>query len=170
MSKPILYLMVGYPGAGKTTISKLISKRTGAVHLWADAERHNMFDEPTHSNQESIQLYEYLNHRAGELLTNGESVVFDTNFNFASDRKKLREIADQRGAITKVIWLTTPAEIAREHAVHPPQMRNGYMFGMSDAEFDDIVSKLEPPDKNENVIKIDRSKLDADSLLRILGI
>lgn len=162
--------MVGYPGAGKTTISKLIAKRTGAVHLWADAERHNMFDQPTHSHKESVQLYEYLNHRAGELLSNGESVVFDTNFNFFSDREKLREIANQRGAATKVIWLTTPTDIAREQAVHAPQMRNGYMFGMTNQEFDDIVSKLEPPKKNENVIKIDRAKLDADSLLRILNI
>jgi len=170
MSKPILYLMVGYPGSGKTTISKLIAKRTGAVHLWADAERHKMFGTPTHSNEESVQLYEYLNHRAAELLANGESVVFDTNFNFASDRGKLRDIADQRDAITKVIWLTTPVEIAHEQAVHPPTMRNGYMFGMTEEEFGSIVSKLEPPTKNENVIKIDRSKLDADSLLRILGI
>jgi predicted kinase len=170
MSKPILYLMVGYPGAGKTTIAKLISKRTGAVHLWADAERHNMFDNPSHTTDESVQLYEYLNHKAAELLENGQSVVFDTNFNFASDRNKLRIIADERGAITKVIWLTTPVEIARQQAVHPPAMRNGYMFGMTENEFNSIVSKLEPPAKNENVIKIDRSKLDADSLLRILGI
>lgn len=170
MSKPILYLMVGYPGAGKTTISRLISKRTGAVHLWADAERHKMFGKPTHSQEESVQLYEYLNHRAAELLANGESVVFDTNFNFASDREKLRDIAKQRDAETKVVWLTTPVEVAREKAVHPPEMRNGYMIGMTEQEFDSIVSKLEPPTKNEKVIKLDRSKLDAESLLRLLGI
>lgn len=170
MSKPVLYLMVGYPGSGKTTISKLIAKRTGAVHLWADIERRKMFGEPTHSETESIQLYEYLNHRAGELLDSGQSVVFDTNFNFSSDRQKLREIADQRGAGCKVIWLTTPADVAREKAVHPPVMRNGYMTGMTAEEFDAIVNKLEPPNKDENVIKIDRSKLDADSMLRLLGI
>ncbi len=162
--------MVGYPGAGKTTISTLISKRTGAVHLWADAERHKMFGTPTHSQQESVQLYEHLNHRAAELLANGQSVVFDTNFNFASDREKLRDIAEQCQAETKVIWLTTPVEVAREKAVHPPKMRNGYMIGMTEEEFDSIVSKLEPPAKDEEVIKIDRSKLDADSLLRLLGI
>lgn len=170
MSKPTLYLMVGYPGAGKTTISRLISKRTGAIHLWADAERHKMFGKPTHSTDESVQLYEYLNHRASELLASGKSVVFDTNFNFASDREKLRDIAKQCNAQTKVIWLTTPVEVAREKAVHPPEMRNGYMIGMTEQEFDSIVNKLEPPDKDEKVIKIDRSKLDAESLLSLLGI
>jgi predicted kinase len=170
MSKPILYLMVGHPGAGKTTISRLIAKRTGAVHLWADEERHKMFDQPTHTESESIQLYEYLNHRANELLRSGHSVVFDTNFNFASDRQKLQDIAEQNDAISKVVWMTTPVAIARERAVHAPRERNGYMVGMTQEQFDSIVSKLEPPAKNENIIKIDNTTLDSESAIRILGI
>lgn len=170
MSKPILYLMVGHPGAGKTTISQLIAERTGAVHLWADEERHKMFDQPTHTESESIQLYEYLNHRANELLRSGHSVVFDTNFNFASDRQKLQDIAKQNDAISKVVWMTTPVAVARERAVHAPRERNGYMVGMTQQQFDSIVSKLEPPTKNENIIKIDNTTLDSESAIRILGI
>lgn len=170
MSKPILYLMVGYPGAGKTTISKLIAERTGAVHLWADEQRHKMFDQPTHTESESIQLYEYLNHRANELLANGHSVVFDTNFNFASDRHKLQDIAKQNDALSKVVWMTTPVKVAHDRAVHSPIERNGYMVGMTEEQFDAIISKLEPPTKNENIIKIDNTKLDAEAAIRILGI
>lgn len=162
--------MVGSPGSGKTTVSKVIADRTGAVHLWADAERHKMFGDPQHSEQESVQLYEYLNHRAAELLSNGESVVFDTNFNFYSDREKLRDIAKQRGADTRVIWLTTPLEIAHQRAVRTPEIRNGYMFGMTEEQFDAIVGKLEPPRKDEIIIKIDNTDLDPQEAARILGI
>jgi len=101
MAKPKLYLLIGYPGAGKTTISKLIASTTGATHLWADVERHKLFGKPTHSQAESLKLYDYLNQEAEKLLAAGHSVVFDTNFNFHDDRQKLREIAGRQRKISR---------------------------------------------------------------------
>jgi predicted kinase len=170
MSSPTLYLFIGYPGAGKTTTAKLIAERTAGIHLWADHERHKMFPEPSHARDESIQLYEYLNHRAAELLAEGNDVIFDTNFNFYEDRELLREIARTNNANVVIIWLTTPVEVARQRAVCPPDTRNGYVVGMSDEQFDSIVSKLETPRKNEKIIKIDGTKLDARQALDLLNI
>src|ERR1700722_5772312 len=117
-SKPRLYLLVGYPGAGKTTVSKIIVEATGAVHLWADVERQKRFGQATHSQQESEQLYDELNARAEQLLAEGKSVVFDTNFNFRGDRQKLREIAGRHGAETFVVWITLPEEVAKARSVY----------------------------------------------------
>lgn len=170
MSKPVLYLMVGYPGAGKTSLARIITEATAAIHIWADDERHKMFPNPTHSEEESLKLYETLNKRVEQLLSEGYSVVFDTNFNFYDDRQKLREIAVQADAECKVIWLTTPESVARERAVCPPQIRNGYQVGMSDEQFNQIIGKLEPPKVNENLIKLDASNLDKSTALATLGL
>ncbi|HVX56760.1 MAG TPA: ATP-binding protein [Candidatus Saccharimonadales bacterium] len=169
MPRPILYLMIGYPGAGKTTVAEIIHDATGAVHLWSDIERHKLFGHPTHSEEESVKLYDELNRRAGELLAAGQSVVFDTNFNFRTDRQKLRDIADRHGADTLAIWVQVPKEVARERVVSAGQVRNGYHTAMSEERFDRIVSKLEPPTADENFIKIDGTKLDRQTVLRLLS-
>lgn len=170
MAKPALYLFVGYPGAGKTTAARLIQEKTDAVHLWADHERLKLFGKPTHSQEESVRLYEQLNTAAEYLLAQGKSVIFDTNFNFAGDRAHLREIAERHGAQTFIIWLTTPKSVAKQRAVHDNNLRNGYEFLMSDKQFETIADKLEPPSKYENPIKIDGTKLDGEALLRQLGL
>ncbi|MEK7594907.1 MAG: ATP-binding protein [Patescibacteria group bacterium] len=169
MDKPKLYLMVGYPGAGKTTVAQTIADHTGAVHLWSDAERHNMFPNPSHSEQESLELYDNLNERTEQLLSQGESVIFDTNFSFRADRQKLREIANRQNAETIVLWINTSAEIAKERAVGAEINRNGYMASMSEERFDTIVSKLEEPTEDEKVIKIDGAKVDANTVIQLLS-
>src|ERR1700740_2189499 len=108
MNKPRLYLFVGYSGAGKTTIAQALEEMTGAIHLWADSERHKLFAEPTHSHDESTELYKRLNEQAEELLKAGKSVIFDTNFNFHKDREHLQQIAKRVGAEAIIIWVTTP--------------------------------------------------------------
>ncbi|MCA9344723.1 AAA family ATPase, partial [Candidatus Saccharibacteria bacterium] len=90
-SKPNLYLMLGYPGAGKTTAAKIISELTGAVHIWADHERRQMHDSDNYVQVErtaefNIKLYDSLNKRSVELLKQGKSVVYDAAFNHLKDR------------------------------------------------------------------------------------
>jgi len=170
MVKPKLYLFIGYPGAGKTTVARFVAAATGAVHLWADAERHKLFKRPTHSERESLELYDRLNRRTGELLAGGQSVVYDTNFNFYRDRQKLRHIAAKSGAETVLVWITVPKKVARYRAVHGPEVRNGYECSMSEEQFESITSKLEPPRDNENFIKISGLKLDKEEVLKLLNL
>lgn len=170
MKQPTLYLFIGYPGAGKTTVAKIITHATGAVHLWADVERHKLFGQPTHSEAESVQLYDRLNWEAETLLAAGQSVVFDTNFNFYADRQKLREIAGRHGAATKLIWVSLPKRLAKRRAVDHPSIRNGYRVNMTGEQFESIVAKLEPPREDEKFIKIDGTKLDKQTVTALLSL
>ena len=164
-----LYLFIGYPGAGKTTVAKLLADVTGAKHLWADVTRHKMFPNPTHSREESDELYEKLNEATDYLLKNKKSVVYDTNFNYYSDREKVRKIADKYKVRTIILWLTTPKEIAYKRSVEAHESRNLYEINMTKDQFDSIVAKLEPPKDNEIVIKMDGTKLSEEEIKRNLS-
>lgn len=171
MERPILYLFMGYPGAGKTTLARLIEQHTGAIHLWVDRERRQMFGaEATHSTHESQALYDRLNTITGELLAAGKSVIYDTNFNYRTDRHRMREIAAENNADCTTIWLTTDKELSKRRASAESHGRDTRVWGnMSPAVFDRIAAKFELPAEDETVLKIDGTNLDPGDVARILG-
>jgi predicted kinase len=151
--QPTLYLMVGYPGSGKTTTAKIIHELTGAMHLWADHERNKRFQNPTHAHKENMQLYAALNQEAQQLLHDGKSVIFDTNFNFFKDREKLRRMALAEGAQAVVIWVQAPKQLAKERATQHSHGKETRIWGnMPEETFDRIANNLEMPNPDEHPI------------------
>jgi predicted kinase len=163
MDTPTLYLMVGYPGSGKTTVAKIIQKLTGAEHLWADHERNKRFTHPTHIHEENLKLYAALNQETENLLKQGKSVIFDTNFNFYKDRKKLRIAAAQAGARTVLVWITTNKDLARERATAHPggHGHETRVWGNMPVErFERIAGNLQEPTEAEHPIRLDGTHID----------
>ena len=166
-----LYLFVGYPGAGKTTISRVIEARTGAVHLWADKERQAMFGKARLSDDETTQLYNQLNTMTDELLAEGKSVIFDTNFNFAKDRDYLRQLASKHRAETVLIWLQTPIDIAKSRATEDAEGKDTRVWGnMPLDDFARISNNLQPPTDDEQPVIFDGLHLDEQTIVERLGI
>ncbi len=159
-----LYLMLGYPGSGKTTTAKLIAELTGAEHLWADHVRREMYKQPTYSHLENLHLYTHLNDMTDQLLSVGKSVVFDTNFNFYKDRQHLREIASRYKVRTIVVWVNAPKDLAKQRATVDAHLHaHTRVLGHMPVEhFERISENLEPPHDNEDVVEIDGTKVTAD--------
>lgn len=169
MNRLVLYLTVGYPGAGKTTVSKLIHELTGATHLWADKIRRERFGKPTYTHQENIELYGHLNELAAELLAAKQSVIFDTNFNFFKDREKLRKIAKDHGAEAVVVWVNTDKQTARRRAVDKARLGGTRILGhMPAPDFERMAANLEPPKPEEKALEIVGENVSKNSIERLL--
>ena len=169
MSKPTLYLMLGYPGAGKTTVAKLIQQLTGATNLWADHIRRERFGIPTYKHSENLELYQHLNNLTSELLAAGNSVIYDTNFNFYKDRERLRAMADKHQARAVVIWLTTPKSLAKQRATENANSQTTRVLGnMPIKEFDRMSHNLQPPRATERVLEIDGTNVNLHRVEQIL--
>lgn len=173
MSTPILYLMLGYPGAGKTTVAKTVKEITGATHIWEDYYRKKLFPELTFSDEENLKLHTYLNKMTAQLLVQGNDVVYDTSFNRYEDRLRMYEIARSSGAGFKLIWVQTPKQLAHERATKNAAQQNtrplAQLLGdMDDATFQRLSNKLESPRRNEPTIEIDGTRVTQEYIQQSL--
>lgn len=154
VQQPILYLMFGYPGAGKTTIAQIISNVTGAVHLSSDAVRLELFPNPTFSQAEHDQLYQEIDTRAEALLKEGKSVIYDANLNRFVHRQQKYDICTRTGAKSVLLWVKTAKELAKERAVHDSRSHLWPKNETAAQLFDRVAGVLEPPQDHEPFITI----------------
>jgi predicted kinase len=170
MANPKLYLMFGYPGAGKTTIATVISELTGAVHLSSDKTRVELFPRPTFSQTEHDALYMTLDNLTEELLHQGKDVVYDANLNRYKHRKDKYDICQRAQATPVLIWVQTEKTLSKSRAMHegrehlwPPGETPGAMF-------DRIADIIQEPGPGEPYIVIDGTNVSEEYIKTQLGL
>jgi len=80
-----MYMMIGLPASGKSTIAKQISESEGAIIVSSDEIRKEMGDENDQTNNEKV--FKEVEKRLKEYLSQGKDVIFDaTNINYKRRR------------------------------------------------------------------------------------
>lgn len=123
--RPLLIIVCGLPGTGKSTLAAAIAERTGFSHLLSDAVRKELaglrpeepaaagYGEGIYSEHFTERTYAELGRRAGELLRRGRSVVLDATFSKRRYFKKAMEAAESSGAEVRIIECTASAATVR---------------------------------------------------------
>ncbi len=123
---PVLVLMNGLSGSGKTTASDLLLEALGAVRIRSDVERkrlHGMHPSARsasapgaglYSREESLRTYAHLATLAHEVLGAGYPVVIDAAFLDRAERDRFRHVARSAGAAFELVTCIAPDEVLRE--------------------------------------------------------
>jgi predicted kinase len=162
--KPVLFLLLGYPGSGKSTFARQLSAQTNSIRLNSDELRDYMYGHrpEVHDPKNNPAVFGALDYMAAQLLAAGQSVLYDANNNRYREREKHQKLAAEHGAVTVVLWVNTPLDIAKQRELQRRQDPNH--LAIPDALYNRIAGALEEPRTTERAIIVDGQTAFADQL------
>ena len=114
MAHPVLVVISGLPGTGKSHFSRQLAERVPLAMLKSDALRKTLFPVPTYSASESSRLFRLIHALIEELLDRGVPVLLDATNLVEAHRKRLYTIAYQRDVKLVLVRVEAPPEVVRE--------------------------------------------------------
>jgi predicted kinase len=154
-AKPIVYLLCGFIGAGKTTFARELEMRTGAVRITKDEWLIQLI-----GNDPTIEGYADYDHRvvglsrnvAFQLVEKGIDVILDEGIWAKEERTMMRGKFEGMDPEVVLYYLDTPIETIRERVARrsadPPQDS----FRISETLLDYYLPYWQPPSEDEGYV------------------
>jgi predicted kinase len=145
---PALYLTVGLPGSGKTTLARRIAEEEQILRLSPDDWMAPLFHDSDAGGRRDI-LEGRMIWVAHEVLRSGSSVVLDFGCWSPEERYAIRAVAESTGARFVLLHLSIDEDERRTRSTLRWQSAPGTTFPMSDADHDRFVALYRPPSAAE---------------------
>lgn len=152
---PAVYILCGIPFAGKSTFAHILAMQRGWTHVEVDAIAQSLID-PSDSDVTEEQWTEAFTTSYEQIaasLARGQSVVHDATNYGRTARDRVRAIAHQFGSSAHVIYIAVPIEEADRRRIANQAQPQRHQ--VSDTDFLEVVSSLEPPTADESVLVFD---------------
>lgn len=168
--QPVLILLYGFPGAGKTYFARQFNESFDAAHLEQDRIRYELFEQPKFSKQENSALNHIMSYMASEFLNAGISVIYDMNAMRLSQRRNLREMARHYKASTVVVWFQVDADTAyiRNNKRDRRKHDDRYAVGYDVEAFKQLAAYMQHPEPTEDFVVVSGKHTFAGQMSSVL--
>ncbi len=169
-TQPLLIMLYGFPGSGKSYVARQLADQLKAAHVQGERIRSELFNNPQFDRSENDVITKLMNYMSEEFLGSGVSVIYDTNALRASQRHTLRELARHHKAQPIVIWLQIDTESAfmRTQRRDRRKADDKYSFPIERKTFDNILGNMQNPTNAEDYVVLSGKHIFTTQLSAIL--
>lgn len=153
-TKPLLILLYGLPGSGKTFFARQVAEHLSVAHVQGDRIRSELFEKPSYKKEENHIVASLMTYMTTEFLKAGVSVIFDTNAMRVAQRRSLRNLAQKTGAETVLVWLQIDPDSSYMRASKRDRRKHDdrYAQDMTAEVFKQMAAGMQHPDVTERHI------------------
>jgi len=161
-SKPLLILLYGFPGSGKSFLARQLTTHLQTAHLHADRIRAELFEKPRYDREENEVITHLMDYMTNEFLTAGLSVIYDMNASRQSQRRVLRDMARKADAVPVLIWQQIDTESALQRANTRDRRRADDKFTpiLDRAAFERIAVNMQNPQNEDYIVTSGKHTFD----------
>ena len=153
-TKPLLILLYGFPGSGKTYFARQLSDNLQSAHIHGDRIRGELFEKPQYDRQENHIVTQLMNYMTEEFLSAGLSVVYDENSMRLSQRRLLRDLARRCGAVPVLVWEQIDPDSAFQRTAKRDRRRadDKYAPALSRQAFERVAVNMQNPQGEDYLV------------------
>jgi predicted kinase len=152
LAKPVMIGFYGFPGSGKSYVSRNLSNVIKAAHV--NRIRSELFQTPRYDAQENAIVTHLMTYMTEEFLNSGISVIYDLNQTRAAQRRNMRELAKKYKAEFLLVWLQIDIESAfgRTQNRDRRTQDDKYAQDYSRVSFDANISPMQNPQGEDYLV------------------
>lgn len=154
LQRPLVMMVVGLPGAGKSFFARQFAETFGVACVRADRIRYELFAEPQYSADENEIVSRIGDYMISELAKTGRSFIVDGGCEAKTARLQIEQVAKNNGYKTLVIWVQTDPTTAKVRAArrNPKKVDDLYNSNLSASQYEQITKRFVPPTKEQYVV------------------